>query len=124
MKQAKASTEEAEALLFWLQKQDGEKFLHPELRPPPYARTVHGYLLLKEHCTDPAKDYLDWKPGYAPADTDALRDENAKLIDALFAAYEFLPDGSLKETCDRLLEKHETSSANTETSQPRGQAHE
>lgn len=112
MKQAKASTEEAEALLQWLQKLENAKWSNAAMRPPPFMRTICGYLLLKEHCTDPAKDYLDWKPGYAPSDTDALRAENAKLIDALFSAYEFLPDGSLKETCDILLKPHETPSAN------------
>ena len=79
MKQAKASDQEVEDLIRWLQKQDEEKFLHPELRPPAYARVVYGYQVLKDNCTDPAKDYLDWKPGYSPTEVDALRAENADL---------------------------------------------
>lgn len=81
MKQAKASDEEVQTLLQWLQTQDQEKFLHPELRPPAYARVVWGYQVLKDNCTDPAKDYLDWKPGYAPADTDRFRTALERICD-------------------------------------------
>jgi hypothetical protein len=91
MKQAKASDQEVEDLMRWLQKQDEEKFLHPELRPPAYARVVFGYQVLKDNCTDPAKDYLDWKPGYSPADLDALRAENERLKRELANALTYVP---------------------------------
>lgn len=84
MKQAKATVAEAEKLLRWLQQQDDA---------PPYNRTIGGYLLMLENCADPAKDYIDWKPGTSPkeifalqqraekaeADNAALRAENTQL---------------------------------------------
>jgi hypothetical protein len=70
MKQAKASDQEVETLLRWLQRMD-----ETDLTPPPWARVVFGYQVLKDNVCDPAKDFLDWKPGESPAEIQALRNE-------------------------------------------------
>lgn len=75
MKQAKATVAEAEKLLRWLQQHDDA---------PPYNRTIHGYLLMLEHCADPAKDYIDWKPGTSPQEIDALK-QRAEAAEARLA---------------------------------------
>ena len=98
MKQAKASIKEAEALLKWCQNQ-------PAGRIPPYARTIHGYLLLLEHCADPEKEYLDFKPGTSPQEIAASRErieslhaDNARLRGALANIKRvFQPSQSLRE---------------------------
>ncbi len=70
MKLAKASQAEITALNNWLQKMDRADSAH---RPPSFMRVVFGYETLVDNCCDPAKDFLDWKPGYAPTDTDRFR---------------------------------------------------
>ncbi len=75
MKQAKASVKEAEELLRWLQARDNNKFENAKDCPPAFFRVVAGYILLLEQCCDPAKDYLDWKPGHAPADHAAAQEQ-------------------------------------------------
>jgi len=68
MKQAKASVDEAKRLLRWLQTQE-----EMGRDPPHFNRTVHGYLLMLEHCADPEKDFIDFKPGTSPDEIEALR---------------------------------------------------
>ena len=80
MKLAKASAEEAETLLRWLQDKENAKFENAKDRPPAFSRVIYGFLLLVDQCCDPTKDYLDWKPGYAPADTDRYRTALEKII--------------------------------------------
>jgi hypothetical protein len=86
MKQAKASKQEAETLLGWLENQDRSA----QDRPPQFRRTVYGYLLLLENCCDPTKDFLDWKPGQSPAEIALLMQElkeaavrEKRLVDAM-----------------------------------------
>jgi hypothetical protein len=73
MKLAKASQDEIDTLMRWLQDKEAAKFEDAKNRPPAFMRVVFGYETLVNNVCDPAKDYLDWKPGYAPSDTDRLR---------------------------------------------------
>lgn len=68
MKLAKASQAEIDTLMKWLQDHETEK--NP---PPPFLRVVFGYETLVQNVCDPAKDYLDYKPGTSPAEIAALR---------------------------------------------------
>lgn len=68
MKLAKASQAEITALNNWLQSH--ETAHNP---PPPFMRVVFGYETLVLNVCDPAKDYLDFKPGYSPEEVDKLR---------------------------------------------------
>jgi hypothetical protein len=87
MKLAKASVEEAEALLRWLQDRENAKFENAKDCPPAFSRTIAGYLLLLEHCADPAKDYLDFKPGMSPADVADLRAKAIRVMELYRAGY-------------------------------------
>lgn len=57
MKLAKASQEEIDRLMRWLQAR--EKSDDP---PPPFMRVVFGYETLLNHCADPKADVLEFKP--------------------------------------------------------------
>jgi hypothetical protein len=67
MKQAKASVEEAEELLRWLEQLDEEARMFRANPPPEFRRVIFGYLLMLEHCADPDQDVLDFKPEIAAA---------------------------------------------------------
>jgi hypothetical protein len=73
MKLAKASQNEITTLCRWLQAKDAAKFENAKDRPPAFMRVLFGYETLVNNCCDPNADTLEWKPGYAPADTDRLR---------------------------------------------------
>jgi len=68
MKLAKASQDEIDRLMRWLQSREKSVDV-----PPPFMRVVFGYETLVNNCCDPSADTLEWKPGYAPTDTDRLR---------------------------------------------------
>ena len=57
----------------WLQDKEAAKFEDAKNRPPAFMRVVFGYETLVNNCCDPSSDVLDWKPGYAPSDTDRYR---------------------------------------------------
>lgn len=78
MKLAKASQAEIVALNNWLQKMDRTDSAH---RPPAFMRVVFGYETLVDNCCDPTKDFLDWKPGYAPSDTDRFHSALERIRD-------------------------------------------
>lgn len=73
MKLAKASQEEIDALMRWLQDREASKFENAKDRPPAFMRVVFGYETLVNNCCDPDKDYLEWKPGHSPSEVTALR---------------------------------------------------
>lgn len=79
MKLAKASQEEIDTLMRWLQDREAAKFEDAKHRPPAFMRVVFGYETLVNNVCDTAKDYLDWKPGTSPSEIAALRAENASL---------------------------------------------
>ncbi|RRJ97838.1 hypothetical protein Ga0100231_005100 [Opitutaceae bacterium TAV4] len=79
MKLAKASQEEIDTLMRWLQARENAKFENAKDRPPAFSRVVFGYETLVNNCCDPTKDYLAWKPGYAPSDTDRYRSALEKI---------------------------------------------
>lgn len=68
MKQAKATLEEAEELLRFLENIDEESsFSSRRNHPPPFRRVIFGYILLLQHCADPDQDHLEFKPEIAAA---------------------------------------------------------
>lgn len=79
MKLAKASQQEIDTLMTWLQDLESAKYEDAKHRPPAFMRVVFGYETLVNNVCDPEKDYLEYKPGYAPAEVDALRTRNAEL---------------------------------------------
>jgi hypothetical protein len=85
MKLAKAPQEEIDRLMNWLQARERDAKANPSgpLAPPPFLRVVFGYETLVQNVCDPAKDYLDFKPGYSPSEVDTLR-ENYKRASTSF----------------------------------------
>jgi hypothetical protein len=78
MKLAKASQEEIDTLMKWLQAKEGT-----DDPPPPFMRVVFGYETLLGHCCDPAASTLEWKPGIR---TDKERTSSAS-VDGLIEVF-------------------------------------
>lgn len=74
MKQARATHAEWEKLIAWFDAREDAGEPCPEWR-----RVVFGYDVLLSNAADPAKDYLDFKPGTSPAEIAALKSERDDL---------------------------------------------
>lgn len=68
MKLAKASQEEIDRLMSWLQARE-----QSDDPPPPFMRVVFGYETLLNNCADPAADVLEFKPELKAAMEDKAR---------------------------------------------------
>lgn len=102
MKLAKASQQEIDTLMKWLQDHETEK--NP---PPPFMRVVFGYETLLQHCADPAADVLEFKP-----ELKAAMEDKARLdwLDAETRGDNGLPVAALVVKCK--YERHSSHWAN------------
>lgn len=76
MKQRRATIEEAEELLRWLQEQEAVGNA-----PPPYAAVVFGYITMHDNCADTDSDVLEFSPriqeAFAALEREQTRKEGA-----------------------------------------------